>query len=97
MPRGKYVTLGGTYYENDWNNTTDEKEAERIIKRCVQFEPSLKNQKVEGIYCGLRPCRKQGTRVEIETFPDLIPVVHNYGHGGEWVVVLYLLFYHKII
>ena len=87
LPRGsgRYCTLGGTFYEDDWNTSMTDSEAHAIIDRCSKFQPSLADAKVEGYYCGLRPARKEGIRLELETLyseEGLIPVIHNYGHGG---------------
>ena len=57
------------------------------MKRAIDICPALTNGKDiehldiirQGV--GLRPMRKNGTRLESEKLRD-IWVVHNYGHGG---------------
>ncbi|KAJ3055734.1 hypothetical protein HK097_009475, partial [Rhizophlyctis rosea] len=92
IPRGDgTVILGGTYQPNDWNLTPDPETAMRIITRCTAICPEIvpPGQTSPHILThdvGLRPSRKGGLRLEVEKFDngsgELVPVVHNYGHGG---------------
>ncbi len=41
-----------------------------------------------GYKCGLRPIRKGGVNLSIQTINDKV-IFHNYGHGGAGVSVAY--------
>lgn len=87
---GGGTILGGTYDKGNWDSNPDPNTAIRIMKRCVQLNPSLTNGKgIEALDIvrhgvGLRPTRKGGVRIETDRtlFEDGTPVVHNYGHAG---------------
>lgn len=78
------VTVGGTRQEEDWRLQADEGDREAMLARCSRLEPSLCKAKVLNEWVGLRPGRKS-LRVERELVQlqgRMMPVVHNYGHGG---------------
>ncbi|CRK19305.1 hypothetical protein BN1723_017774, partial [Verticillium longisporum] len=87
---GGGTILGGTYEKGNWEANPDPNTAIRIMKRCVELNPTLTNGKgIEALDIvrhgvGLRPTRKDGVRLETDTsiFEDGTPVVHNYGHAG---------------
>ncbi|KAJ5782849.1 FAD dependent oxidoreductase [Penicillium paradoxum] len=85
---GGGTILGGSYQKHNWDPLPDMNLANRIMKRCIEISPSLvkKGQGIEGLDIirhgvGLRPLRKDGTRIEKDNV-DGVAVVHNYGHGG---------------
>jgi D-amino-acid oxidase len=82
-PQGDTVVLGGTAEPNVWERTPDMATAERILARCAEVEPRLKNARVVGHRVGLRPTRP-AVRVEVEE-RDGLRIIHNYGHGGAGV------------
>eukprot|EP00871_Galdieria_phlegrea_P005611 jgi/Galph1/6050/GphlegSOOS_G4649.1 len=89
LPRGNQLfTLGGTYFENDWNTTVSIEEAKDIQRRCSLLVPEMANAQVMSTWAGLRPVRPQ-VRLECEVLEeDRVPlVIHNYGHGGAGVTV----------
>lgn len=83
------VTVGGTRQEQDWRLQVDKGDTSSILERCGRLEPSLVHAKVLDEWVGLRPSRRK-PRVERELLQmqgRIVPVVHNYGHGG-WGVTL---------
>ncbi|XP_032356767.1 D-aspartate oxidase isoform X1 [Etheostoma spectabile] len=83
------VTVGGTRQEGDWRLQADEGDTKGILERCSRLEPSISKAKVLSKWVGLRPSRTN-PRVEKELVrlqSRMVPVVHNYGHGG-WGVTL---------
>lgn len=87
---GGGTVLGGTYDKGNWEANPDPNIALRIMKRCVDLNPSLtKGKGIEALDIvrhgvGLRPGRKDGVRLETDKslFDDGTPVIHNYGHAG---------------
>jgi len=72
--------IGGSDTRDD-NEETDETEGREIFNRCAAADPSLTKESSMGIV-GLRPVRKKGVRLELDSDHDGRAVVHNYGHGG---------------
>ncbi|MFZ1799387.1 MAG: FAD-dependent oxidoreductase [Chitinophagaceae bacterium] len=79
VPRRDAIIIGGTYEENVFTETTDEKVLENILQNAYEVFPSLKNQQQLASWAGLRPYRRE-VRVERESGTNII---HNYGHGGS--------------
>lgn len=86
---GGGTILGGTYDVGSWEANPDPNVAVRIMKRCVELNPSLTGGKgVEALDIvrhgvGLRPCRRGGVRIEVDmAVGEGTPVIHNYGHAG---------------
>lgn len=86
IPRLDDCVLGGTADEDAWDTTPDEAVAERILQRCIQLEPRLRDARMIAHRVGLRPGRP-AIRLERETRPDGETVIHNYGHGGAGVTL----------
>ncbi|MEQ2202545.1 hypothetical protein XENOCAPTIV_005979 [Xenoophorus captivus] len=83
------VTIGGTRQEGDWRLHVDKGDTDGILDRCSRLEPSLKKAKVLSEWVGLRPSRRN-PRVEREWLQlqgRMVPIVHNYGHGGWGVTI----------
>lgn len=92
LPNKDCVLLGGTHDENDWNLDVDEKTSQTILERCCKMMPSLKDAKVIKTAVGLRPGRLSGVRLEkreLRLADRTVPVVHNYGHGGCGVTLMW--------
>ncbi|KEY74648.1 hypothetical protein S7711_08415 [Stachybotrys chartarum IBT 7711] len=86
FPRGEHggVILGGCRQKDNWDGEADMEFAEVIKKRCCALVPELGNPKDLKIIkhgVGLRPGRKGGSRVAVESIEDRL-VIHNYGAGG---------------
>ncbi|TDL28092.1 FAD dependent oxidoreductase [Rickenella mellea] len=81
------VILGGTFQSDNWNTSVDHKVVRRIFERCTALQPDLLPSRGTTILShnvGLRPARKGGPRVEIETIQ--LPLSSNFvpSHGeGE--------------
>ena len=80
VPRGTDVVCGGTALEGDESTEPDPAEAERILARCREVVPDLKDMPVFGHAVGVRPARA-AVRLERED-GDTGRIVHCYGHGG---------------
>ena len=83
FPHGERVVLGGNATQDDWSLDVDRAGAERILARCAQVEPRLKDARIIEHQVGLRPTRAV-IRVQREPL-GAATVVHNYGHGGSGV------------
>ena len=85
---GGGTILGGTYDNGNWESQPDPNVALRIMTRVVKARPEVANGKgVSGLdvvrhAVGLRPCRKDGVRLEYERLDGTTSIVHNYGHAG---------------
>ena len=85
---GGGTILGGCLQANNWESQPDPNLATRIMKRCIDYCPSLvpKGKGIEALDIirhgvGLRPMRKDGIRIEKNLIQG-VPVIHDYGHGG---------------
>jgi len=64
------VILGGTFQPDNWELAVNHRTAQRIFERCIALTPELRPSQGTTIIShnvGLRPARKGGPRVEIET------------------------------
>uniref|UniRef100_A0A2P2I3D3 D-aspartate oxidase-like n=1 Tax=Hirondellea gigas TaxID=1518452 RepID=A0A2P2I3D3_9CRUS len=92
LPNSESVVLGGTLEEGSWNVTEDVETSQRILSRCRSLMPSLKDAEVLHCRVGIRPGRAGGVRLEQDTITvngRVVPVVHNYGHGGCGVTLMW--------
>ncbi|ODV60384.1 FAD-dependent oxidoreductase [Ascoidea rubescens DSM 1968] len=90
MPRKEGGTiLGGCFIKDVWDTTPDNALTQRIIERAKKYQPELIDPNVNNnptdieiirVNVGLRPFRKNGPRVEIDSVNPKI--IHNYGAGG---------------
>jgi D-amino-acid oxidase len=84
-PHSNTTILGGTKQVGDWNAEADPQTTEEILRRAKEWAPELLNKNGEfevlSVQVGLRPGRKGGARVEIESLNGAI-VCHAYGHAG---------------
>ena len=87
IPRGDCVVFGGTHDEGEWDEAPDEEVAREIMRRVEAMLPdgAMEGAAVTGHWCGLRPGRLGGCRLEAERPLAGPPVVHCYGHGGAGV------------
>ncbi|KAL5518788.1 hypothetical protein ACEPAH_471 [Sanghuangporus vaninii] len=80
--------LGGTYQEDNYDHAVNHDIAKRIYERCTTLEQQLhvsQGAKILSLNVGLRPARRGGPRVELETIQlplknDLVP---HYGDGSR--------------
>lgn len=81
--RSEDAVIGGTDYDQDWNEAEDPKDTELILDRLkksgIHQEPEILE-----VLVGLRPKR---SAVRFEFDPDFLNVFHNYGHGGAGFTV----------
>ncbi|ETW09026.1 hypothetical protein H310_01495 [Aphanomyces invadans] len=81
-PNGNLI-CGGTAENNVWNTDVLEEVTKRILRTCALVVPSVARAKMVAARAGLRPERKGGVRIEVETTPSGGHLVHHYGHGGS--------------
>lgn len=75
------MILGGTFQHDNWELAVDHRTARRIFERCTALLPALlpsRGTTIVSHNVGLRPARKGGPRVEVETMQlplegDLVP------------------------
>jgi len=88
IPRpGGGVILGGTYERDNWSLDASQSETERIVRSCLSLDPFLAHSHTRTsttppdpssipiirVNVGLRPSRKDGTRLERETIKMPLP------------------------
>ncbi|MBN7812234.1 FAD-binding oxidoreductase [Algoriphagus sp. H41] len=81
--RSEDCVIGGTDYENDWNENADPADTELILARLKDTGVSEEPRILETVV-GLRP-RRSAVRFEFD--PVYAGVFHNYGHGGAGFTV----------
>jgi D-amino-acid oxidase len=89
VPRGDdMLLLGGLAEPDAWGldvGLENYAPIRAMYRRCVEFLPALRGAVIdaaEPVRVGLRPCRRQNVRLEVEPGTR---IVHNYGHGGSGV------------
>lgn len=85
FPHPHRVVCGGIRIPDRWDATPDPEITERILQRCRQVEPRLREAEYIETVVGLRPDRPV-VRVEAESI-GATRCVHNYGHGGSGVAL----------
>lgn len=86
LPRGNEYTLGSTIFEGNWSTATGTEEADALVQRCATLIPGIERWERSGVWTGLRPLRKEGIRLDVESERiDGVSMVNNYGHGGSGV------------
>ncbi|KAJ7583465.1 hypothetical protein C8J56DRAFT_1055227 [Mycena floridula] len=88
------VVVGGVMGANDWYPKPRPETREKILEHAFDLYPELVSPEIrkkrtatkedvdiveDG--CGLRPARKGGIRLEVDSYKG-VPLVFNYGHGG---------------
>ncbi|GAB3218203.1 FAD-binding oxidoreductase [Algoriphagus aestuariicola] len=81
--RSEDSVIGGTDYENDWNEKADPADTVLILDRLKDTGIS-QDPKILEILVGLRPRRSE---VRFEFDANYPGVFHNYGHGGAGFTV----------
>lgn len=76
--RSEDSIIGGTDYENDWNEKIDPADSDLILKR-LRNTGLLQEPEILEVMVGLRPLR---STVRFEFDKEYPNVFHNYGHGG---------------
>lgn len=91
LPMSDLVVIGGTQEPGEFSIEPNDDDCKKILERCCQLIPSLKDAEIVGKQAGLRPLRKGGIRLEMEFLKEnsnkLSKVIHNYGHGGSGVTL----------
>lgn len=80
---------GGTQ-QKSFRTTTSSGDSRRILRNVHKLLPQMAQAKILQEVVGLRPGRPK-VRLEEEFFKletgKLLPVVHNYGHGGAGITL----------
>ncbi|TXF91764.1 FAD-dependent oxidoreductase [Neolewinella aurantiaca] len=76
--------VGGTDYENDWNESVEQSDTDLILKRLNSHSPNGNTPQILETLVGLRPKR---SAIRFAFDPDYHNVFHNYGHGGAGFTV----------
>lgn len=87
IPHRHSCILGGTAEDDVWDETPSDEVSARIRRRCAELDPRLAQAAALEQQAGLRPVRRGGVRLELDTLADGTPCVHNYGHGGAGVTL----------
>jgi len=85
MPHGGRVVLGGVAQPGDTSLVPDPVVTEQILRRCIAVVPDLADAPVLGVEVGIRPGRPRVRLERVDSGPR--PVVHNYGHAGNGVML----------
>jgi len=85
MPHGRRVVLGGVAQPGDTSLAPDPVITEQILQRCIAVLPELAAALVLGVEVGIRPGRPRVRLERVDSGPR--PVVHNYGHAGNGVML----------
>jgi len=86
LPHPATVVLGGTEEHGSWELRPDPGTARRILDRCAEVEPRLRDAEVIAHRVGLRPARPR-IRIEPQRLPGGTLLCHNYGHGGAGITL----------
>jgi D-amino-acid oxidase len=86
-PRTTDCVLGGTLEENVWDEEPSPVTARRILERCVDLVPALREASVLEHIVGLRPVRPTVRLEADQTGAGSARLIHNYGHGGAGVTL----------
>jgi D-amino-acid oxidase len=90
MARSDALILGGSYEVGEESDLTTETEIEAIWRAHQSWidagggnlpTPILRREDIIGYIAGLRPYRRGGVRLEIDSSQQP-PIIHNYGHSG---------------
>lgn len=86
IPRAGEVLVGGSAEEGREDDllTLD---FDDVKRRAGLYSPWLRGQTsgnlARGAVVGVRPFRREGMRLELDTTRTFRPTIHNYGHGGS--------------
>jgi D-amino-acid oxidase len=81
--RSQDTIIGGTDYENDWNEQIDPTDTDLILNR-MKGSGIMQEIDILEELVGLRPKR---STVRFEFDPEFPTIFHNYGHGGAGFTV----------
>ncbi|HSE29446.1 MAG TPA: FAD-dependent oxidoreductase [Candidatus Saccharimonadales bacterium] len=96
-PRKNETYIGASYIKDNFDLTITSAEKEYVFNGIAQAlehaghpfsltTGTLKKQNIIGAMSGFRPIRSGGPRVECEQIDDK-KIIHNYGHGGNGVIL----------
>ena len=84
IKRSNDLIIGGTDYEDDWNENIEPSDTDLIIDRFKKIGLTENTPVIIESLVGLRPKRFE---VRFEFDPSYSNVFHNYGHGGAGFTV----------
>jgi glycine/D-amino acid oxidase-like deaminating enzyme len=87
IPLDNTVLVGTVRQPGRYDRTITEEDRREVLHRIYKLHPALKSCKIINSWCGLRPLRNSGIRLERQTRKSskgkLFEVLHNYGHGSN--------------
>jgi len=89
IPNRGCSVLGSVDTVDSWDTEVKKENSTKILENCSRICPDIKESKIVSEKVGLRPCRRGGVRLQVET-PQGHPtkmIIHNYGHGGSGVTL----------
>ncbi|KAK0413590.1 hypothetical protein QR680_006890 [Steinernema hermaphroditum] len=92
FPNSDTVVLGGTAHKGDYDLSIRPADTQLILNTVQKRLPQLRGVEIIQERVGLRPSRKN-IRLETDQFltrtGKMVPIVHNYGHGGSGITLFY--------
>ncbi|XP_019765878.1 D-amino-acid oxidase isoform X2 [Dendroctonus ponderosae] len=89
IPNAKSAVFGGTQ-QKSFRTTVSSSDSQRILRNVHKLLPQIAQARILQEIVGLRPSRPK-VRLEAEFFKlatgKIVPVVHNYGHGGAGITL----------
>uniref|UniRef100_A0AC35G6E6 FAD dependent oxidoreductase domain-containing protein n=1 Tax=Panagrolaimus sp. PS1159 TaxID=55785 RepID=A0AC35G6E6_9BILA len=86
IPMTDSILVGSVRQPNRTDTKVLEEDRKEIWERYIKFHPSIKDAKIIGEWCGIRPDRRY-LRLEKMIKKDSngkeFTLIHNYGHGGN--------------
>ena len=83
--------IGNFHQEGRRDKILDPNNTRELLRRSAALCPRIRNWKIIGEGVAIRPGRLGGPRVELEYRKfrgqkKLLPIIHNYGHGGKGIL-----------
>ncbi|GAU96389.1 hypothetical protein RvY_07844 [Ramazzottius varieornatus] len=90
IPNRDLVVVGGTRQKDNWSLDFSVEDREAYMQRASAYLPSIRKAEIIREWVGLRPGRPF-VRLETEMLQlpgdKVLPLVHNYGHGGNGIAL----------
>ncbi|KAL3108735.1 hypothetical protein niasHT_019222 [Heterodera trifolii] len=91
VSNGRFL-IGTVRQNNCWQLEVTEEEKHKIWTRFIDLQPNFKDAKIVSTWCGLRPNRHGGVRLEHQlrtksNGTGTVHVIHNYGHGSNGILL----------
>ncbi|KAL3092410.1 hypothetical protein niasHS_007619 [Heterodera schachtii] len=92
MVSNNRLMIGTLRQDNCWELEVTEQDRSTIWTRFVELQPNFRDAKIVSAWCGLRPNRHGGVRIEHQLRTKTngngtVHVIHNYGHGSNGILL----------